>query len=106
MQGLESQATELRPYPEGTGEPQQLTDKSNFASKGPFWLLVGDGLEGEAGRHPPFTLQIPHSLLVPPGSSRLRAFSHVVPLLGMLFPRCLHGPLPSLLYTFTQMSPS
>lgn len=51
MQGLESQAAELRPSPEGTGEPQQVTDKkSDFASKRPFWLLVGDGLEGEAGR--------------------------------------------------------
>lgn len=75
MQGLESQATRLRPSSEGTGEPQQVTDKSDFSSKRPFWLLVGDGLEGEAGRHCPFTLQTPRSPLVPPGSSHQGLFT-------------------------------
>lgn len=41
LQGLECQAAEWRPYPEGTGEPEQAIDKSSFAFKRSLWLPCG-----------------------------------------------------------------
>lgn len=50
MWDLECQAAELRPPPEGTGEPEQVTDKSDFTVKRLFWPPWEFG--GEAGDSP------------------------------------------------------